>query len=183
MEGVKAMIKRFFYIAIVSVFISPFNVYANSSNEYEKIMSLLYSKASDVERFKYSQSGVLQVKYTVNLPFPSLEVLKYYDSQLKKIGWQSFKTPYFDNQGKWEPVWDASLKGMPLTHRLYSYWINKKKDKVVLLMLEYRSYHITKKDIFKNVAPNNNSQNVILQVGEYSELAPPTTKPTLKEKQ
>jgi hypothetical protein len=174
----KVMIKSFFHIIIISAFINPFNVCANSSNEYEQIMSLHHPKACDVERYKFDHSGVIQLRYTVKLPYPSLEVLKYYDSELKKLGWQSFKPPYFDNPRKWEPVWDGSIKGVPLTHRLDSYWIDKKKRKVVVLMLEYRSYNITKEDVFNNVAPNNDSQKVILQIGEYSELVPPSTKPT-----
>jgi hypothetical protein len=133
-------------------------------------MSLHHPKDCNIEQYEFDQSGVIQLSYTVKLAYPSFEVLEFYDSELEKLDWQKFKHPYFDNLRKWEPVWNGSIEGMPLTHRLNSYWIDEKRKNVIVLMLEYRSYNISKRDVFNNMVPNNDNQKVILQIGAYSDL-------------
>ena len=164
-------------LCIIAIFILAIlysaSIYSKEENENDMILSLLYPGAYNIYNHTFKKTNVIQIQYLVKLPYPSLDVLNFYDNELKKKGWKEHTTAYFDNTQDWISVWDGTIKGEPLTHRLDSYWVNKSQNKIVVLMLEYRSYNLGKKEILKSSKPNNNIQRVILQIGPYSELASP----------
>lgn len=145
-------------------------LHAEDSTEKDLIISLRYPKAYNIKLHEFKKNKTTQVSYKVKAPYPSYDVLSFYDNELRKLEWKRFNHPYFNNLRKWDSVWDGTIKGKPLTHRLISFWINSEKTEIATLMLQYISNNLSNQDILKQVEPNNDVQHVILQVGPYSEF-------------
>lgn len=164
-----------FCVVVFAISITKASFYGNDDEAY--IIGLRYPKSYDARTFQLGPE-CRNITYKIRLPFPSQEVVQFYDHKLKAIGWVPFIEPnYPESNRTWQHFIDDTLEGHPLINHLLAEWVNKDKNKVVSLGIRYISIYPNKQEIMyaKEPYPNNDIQEVTLQIRPFSILPPPTT--------
>ncbi|MEW6296043.1 MAG: hypothetical protein AB1467_07215 [Candidatus Diapherotrites archaeon] len=169
------MLRKSCLLFCILVFAAGTRVSWSSNDDEDYIIGLRYPKSYDVKTYG-DIPNVRDVKYKVRLSFPSKEVLLFYDNKLKDIGWLPFVQPnYQESDRRWKQIVDATVEGNPLVHRLIAKWVNKDRTKLVFLVIKYSSRYLNKQwNMYASEKiPNNDIQEVALQIGPFSILEPP----------
>ncbi|MEW6296089.1 MAG: hypothetical protein AB1467_07445 [Candidatus Diapherotrites archaeon] len=169
------MLRKSCLLFFILLFAAGTRVSWPGNGDEDYIIGLRYPQSYDVKTYQ-DIPNVRDVKYKVRLPFPSKEVLLFYDNKLKDIGWLPFVQPnYPKNDRKWWQFVDFRIEGKPLVHQLTAYWVNKDRTKLVFLVIKYYSRYLNKQwNMYageKN--PNNDIQEIALQIGPFAILEPP----------
>lgn len=169
------LVKTLFSILIVCCVLSFFDISLVTANDSEiYIKDLLYPKATKVRTHEHEKDDVFVKIYEVRSPYPSKKVIEFYDNELKKIGWIPFIEPYYkDSDRVWNCYVDLTINGAPLKHELVAKWVNKQKDRMVMVILTYYSYPPERKENYCNTGPDNNIQAVTVQIMPFVTLPPP----------
>jgi len=167
------MLKKSFLLFCIVVFAIDANVSLSGNDDEAYIIRLRYPKSYDE---KTSQRGpdIRFVEYKVRLSFPSKEVVQFYDNKLKAIGWVPFVEPnYPESDRKWQQFIDGTVEGRPLVHKIAAQWVNKHNSRMVLMVITYHSRYSNMKEKLYAIEPNNNIQEVAVQVMPFYILPPP----------
>ncbi len=165
------MRKLFFGSALFLVIFLCYLLLPTIAGDKELLESLVFPEAYEVVSGYDDRLKLTAISYKVKLKYPSKEVLEFCDKKLEELGWQKKLeyTPEVGDRG-WIDFIDGTREGGPLVHRLFASWHDKNRNKMVILLLKYYSYNLTRKEKLYTKAPNTDVLNVIVQVGPYVEL-------------
>jgi len=169
----KDMLKKSFLLFCILVFAICAKVSLSGNDDEAYILGLRYPKSYDE---KTSQRGpdIRFVEYKVRLSFPSKDVVQFYDNKLKAIGWVPFVEPnYPKSDRKWQQFIDSTVEGRPLVHQLVAQWVNKDSTRIAGLFITYCSRYSNMKEELYEKEPNNNIQEIVVQVMPFCILPPP----------
>ncbi|MHB8067804.1 MAG: hypothetical protein ACYDIC_07885 [Desulfobaccales bacterium] len=168
------MLKKSFILIFLMVLGISAKVSWSGNDDETYILGLRYPKSYDA---KIDQNGpdIHFVEYKVRLSFPSKEVVQFYDDKLKAIGWVPFVEPNYPKfcDRTWDHFIDGTIKDTPIVHQLCAQWVTKDHNRMVGLVIRYHSTYSTDKDKMHAKEPNNNIQEVTLQVMPFYILPPP----------
>lgn len=168
--GLKKFIFGIFFFSILLLILSYiFHCTSGEKNLEKTILNLkedllIYPKAGNVRYFYNLEHQFYMVYYSVCLPFPSLKVLYFYKTELKKIGY----IPFNNNHNSFKEYdWRFFQNGIGynatiLEANLESFWYNKIKKRLIWLSLKYKWNLKGAKNDAK--LENNNIQNIFLLV-------------------
>lgn len=155
-------IKVFFFLCII-IFAADTIVALSGNDDESYIIGIRYPKSYDAKTYEKSSDGVVNVRYKVRLAFLSKEVLQFYDNKLKEIGWVHFTQPAYRDR-EWHTFIDGTAKRAPRIHQLLATWENKDKSRMIVFGLRYYSTKMTMKDKYSAKEPDNDIQEVLLQI-------------------
>ncbi len=160
-------IRMLMYLIVVASFI----VTGCADNNYTFIRTLHYPNAYNINYYRSILNSTSTLTYVVNLKYPSLSVLEYYDKRLGELGWVPFSEKgYENNYRRWSSYVDGKKKGNPLVHELIALWTNSDRSRMIMLGLRYYSYGVDKgKD--STITPNSTAQEITLQVMRFTVLS------------
>ncbi|MEW6657338.1 MAG: hypothetical protein AB1424_01630 [Thermodesulfobacteriota bacterium] len=170
------MLRKSCLLFFILLFAAGTRVSWSGNIDEDYIIGLRYPKSYDVKTYQDIIPNVRAVKYKVRLSFPSKEVLLFYNKKLKDMGWLPFVQPnYPENDRKWWQFVDFRVEGKPLVHQLIAEWVNKDRTKMVFLAIQYYSIYLNKEwNVYASEKnPNNDIQEVELQIGPFAILEPP----------
>jgi len=162
-----------FCIVIFAISSTKGSFSGNDDETY--IVGLRYPKSYDARTFQLGPE-CRNVTYKIRLPFPSKEVVRFYDDKLIAIGWVPFVEPnYPETNRAWQQFIDGTVKENPLIHHLLAEWVNKDKTRIVSLAIRYISIYSNKPERMyaKEPYPNSDIQEVTLQIRPFDILPPP----------
>lgn len=161
-------------LLLVLAVLGPAEAHGDSEG---RVRALRYPKAYDTHAHERKEYGTFTVSFKVRLPFPSDTVLRFYDRELRKMGWEPFaESSYENNYRRWDCFEDWSQKGNPLIHQLGAKWANKEKTRMVLLVLAYYSYGVERTGV-ECPGPQTDVQEVDLQLMPFVTLPTSGTPP------
>jgi hypothetical protein len=97
----------------------------------------IYSGGTDVSEFMWEGTNISGLSYRVSLPFPSRNVLEYYDSEFGMRGFVVQKqTSVYENR-EWYISYSDKYAEVRASAYLRSYWIDPKARRVIRLNLFY----------------------------------------------
>jgi hypothetical protein len=165
------MVKTHLLLIVILVFAINSNV-SWSGNDYENyILGLRYPKSYDVIKYPQKWADVRAIGYKVHLSFPAKEVLYFYDAKFKEIGWSPFIVPCFgESNREWDHYFDGIDQGQPIVHQLFAAWTNKDHSRAGVLVIKYYSTYLDRKEKMYATNPNNDIQNIILQIEPFNML-------------
>ena len=153
----------------------------NDTDEVSHIMALRYQGSFDVRAYESKNSNRRVTIYKVRLKYPSKAVLKFYDFDFKKIGLVPFsEVSYRASYRNWVRFQDGTKKGNPIVHQLMAKWTDTERRMLVILAIRYYSRSETKGGPYYGEEPDNDVQNVYLQLIPFQELPAPGTKVPLR---
>lgn len=136
-------IKHFVFSFVFLIFAFSCNKnYENSILEvdpYPDIEIPIISNGYNIGKFVNSPKGTKSVNYFVKVEYPATNILEFYDSRFKEMGWVPASK---DNFGKrnWECFIDDTVDGSPKVKQLLALWTDSKVENEVLLALRYRMF-------------------------------------------
>ena len=158
------------FCTVVFTFGAKVPLSANDSEAY--IIGLRYPESYDAKTYQ-DGPDIRYVKYKVRLSFPSKEVVQFYDNKLKAIGWVPLVEPnYPESDRTWQQFIDSTVEGDPIVHQLVAQWVNKDNKRMAGLCITYYSIYSNKQEKMHAIEPNNNIQEVIMQVMPFYILPP-----------
>jgi len=110
-----------------------------------------YDKAIDIDTYVFPNGSANQVFYKVKAQYPNKDVLKFYKTTIK--------SPWVKcaEGNNWESFGDVSGNEPLFVHQTLQRWVNKDKNRLLLLAIKYRSQGSESRKV-----PDNNIQNVYL---------------------
>ena len=157
-----------FDIRFSCVLILPLLLNLQLSAEVLSPMPVL-TGAYDVTKNIDKGHSISSVKYKVDIPFESKEVLSFYNEQLQRKGWSIYVDKgYSGSYSRWQEFKDATRKKTPTIKQLIACWVSTRKDMRAVLALRYilEDKNSQRKD---NIVP----QEVIFQIMPFKELPYP----------
>lgn len=82
-------------------------------------------------------NGTKSVNYYVGVEYPADEVVRFYDSSFKEMGWVQSDEKM---KRQWECFIDGTINGNPKVRQLLSLWINSELKAEAFLALRYVKY-------------------------------------------
>ena len=168
--GLKKFVFGIFFLSILVLILSYlFHCTSEETNIEKTILKLkedliIYPKAGNVRYFYNLEHQFYMVYYSVRLHFPSIKVLDFYKTELKKIGYIPFNNNHNSlKEYEWRFFqngigYDATI----LEAKLESFWCNKTKKRLIWLYLKYKwDLKGAKTDA---TLENNKIQNIFLLV-------------------
>ena len=135
-----------------------------------QVTSLRYPKASDCHVSERKDFGSSTVSCIVHLQYPADNVLHFYDHELKRLGWVPFaERTYRRDYRKWDCFRDLAQPNQPFIHQLGAKWANRKRTRMVTLVIFYRSYAASPRAV-PCPAPDDDIQRVFVQVMPFVPL-------------
>lgn len=146
---------------------------AGVGGEGAYIIVLRYPKSFAVRIYENKEHHIIGVIYKVKLDYPSRQVLRFYDDKLGSMGWVPYSNPWFyGDLRKWRQSLYAEAPGSPLVNRLNAWWISRNKSELAFLQLRYFSTKMSMREKELAHGPDNDVQNIELQVIPASEESP-----------
>ena len=110
-----------------------------------------YDKAIDIDTYVFPNGSANQVFYKAKAKYPNKEVLNFYKTTIA--------TPWVEcsESDNWESFGDISGDEPLFIHQILQRWVNKDKNRLLLLVIKYRSQGSESRKM-----PDNNIQNVYL---------------------
>ena len=110
-----------------------------------------YDKAIDIDTYVFPNGSANQVFFKVKAEYPNKDVLNFYKTTIK--------SPWIECSDKsdWQSFGDISGNEPLFIHQTMQRWVNKDKNRLLLLAIKYRSQGSDNRD-----SPDNNIQNVYL---------------------
>ncbi len=140
------------------------------SDNFKRISS--YIGAQQIEYYSFNDGLTEGVFYHVKLPYPSKEVLKYYDGRLSKEGYKPYVEEYYKYADRdWRNFIDGTKKGEPHVAQLKASWIDPTGTKRANLVLRYYWYVDNQKS--EVILGVNDDMNVDFQIMPFMKLPPP----------
>lgn len=170
-EGKSMNKKELLFLLLVVFQIIQFG--CNSLKDKEVLP--VYSNAKKIEKYSLANDRVKGVYFVSNIPYPSTEVLEFYDEKLAELDFYPFVEDYYrDNDRQWQIFQDGTVKGGPVVAQLRASWANRDKTKRINLVLKY---HWQSNEIEQfNILPHNSELTVDLQIMPFVKLPPPENK-------
>jgi hypothetical protein len=166
------MFKKLSFLCCILLFAASTKVSFSGNDDEAYIIGIRYPKSYDAKTYQNRADNIRNVLYKVRLSFPSKEVLQFYDDKLKDIGWVTFVEPaYREGDRKWRNFIDGTVEGHPLVHQLLATWANKDKSRMIVFALRYYSTKMTVKEKYHAKEPDNDIQEVILQIMPFMILS------------
>jgi len=113
----------------------------------------IYKEAYNIDKRSLDTVSNQQIIFNIKKPYPSVDVLNYYDQYFMKHGWIKC-SGYMED---WQSFLDATLKPEQLIHQIAHYWIKKPENKLSMVYLRYNSENSLSAHV-----PDNNIQGVII---------------------
>jgi hypothetical protein len=113
----------------------------------------MYKGAYEVDKRQLDTESNQQLFYRLNKPYPSIDVLNYYDQYFMEHGW----IKCIGNMETWQSFLDATQKQEQRIHQIARYWIKKPENKLSMVALRYNSEKTAKAQV-----PDNSIQNVFI---------------------
>lgn len=157
------MLKNVLLVLFILLYAGGARVALPCNGDESSIIELRYPKSYDAKTYQSITEDVRNVRYKVRLSFPSTEVLDFYDKRLKHMGWIPFIQPAYRAR-EWGHFIDGTVKGTPLVHQLLATWMNRDKSRMILLALTYYSTKYNIKEKYSTTEPDNDIQDVRLQI-------------------
>jgi len=157
------MLKNVLLMLFILIFGIGARVALPGNDGESSVIGLRYPKSYDAKTYQSITENVRNVRYRVRLSFPSRAVLDFYDDRLKHMGWVPFIQPAYRNR-EWGHFIDGTVQGTPLVHQLLATWMNKDKSRMILLALTYYSTKYNIKEKYSAKEPDNDIQDVRLQI-------------------
>ena len=134
-------------ITLLSIFL----VSGCSTEHHEWTEFPAYDKAIDIDNYVFPNGIANQIFYKVKTQYPNTDVLKYYKSIIKK--------PWIEctEKNEWQSFGDVSGNEPLFIHQTAQRWVNRDKNRLLLLAIKYRSQGVESRE-----TPDNNIQNVYL---------------------
>ncbi|MFI5304561.1 MAG: hypothetical protein ACHQYP_07165 [Nitrospiria bacterium] len=132
----------------------------------------LYVGAENVKRLKRGES-VEGVSYRLQLPYDSKEVLDFYDTKMREIGYKPFVEECYKYADRvWQLFTDGTMPRKPEVALLTASWISPDGAKRAFLALRYYWY-IDDQRGPKRFLGFNDDLNVVFQFMPFVPLPPP----------
>jgi len=111
----------------------------------------VYDKAIDIDNYVFPNGSVNQVFYKVKAQYPNKDVLNFYKTTIK--------SPWVKctEGNNWESFGDISGNEPLFIHQTSQRWVNRDKNRLLLLAIKYRSQGSESRE-----TPDNSIQNVYL---------------------
>lgn len=115
---------------------SPLN--RTASEEISGFKIPVVPNAYDIRETVNKPLGTKSVFFKAKVRYPSLEVLSFYDKNLRSTGFEPFAA---DNYGdrQWHSFIDATRPGKPVVDQLIATWVDKDKTMRIIIGLRYVS--------------------------------------------
>jgi hypothetical protein len=132
----------------------------------------VYVGAEDVKPYKRGES-IEGVYYKVRLPYDSKEVLNFYDTKMREIGYKPFVEEYYKYADRvWQSFIDGTIPRKPDVAQLTASWISPSGAKRATLGLRYYWYTDDQRGP-KRVLGFNDDLNVDFQIMPFVTFPPP----------
>ncbi len=139
----------------------------DATDPYKEERSVRYPNGYDIHTHTVGPYNIWQIDYKVNLPYPSKDVLEFYDDHLVSLGWTPFAEENYQASYRiWQSFIDDTKKGSPRVHQLIAKW--KKDDKIIFVGIRYYSPNITS----NKSSPDNDVEEVFMQIMPFIPIPP-----------
>jgi len=123
----------------------------------------MYGYAENVKPYTLEDGLIKGVSYTVKIPYPAPDVLKFYDEAMRKIGYESFVEDHLKYADRiWQTFIDGTIKGQPYVAQLNASWADPKREVIAILNLRYYWYVDHTKP--KIILQENYNLNITFQI-------------------
>lgn len=131
----------------------------------------VFPKAQNIKTFTMKNGNIQGLRYTVNERYPAKEVLKFYETKMKKLKFNPFVEECYKNSDrKWQRFIDGTKENEPYVAQLTADWVNSSKTKRIKLILNY--YWENYDGSSKIVLSNNENLFVTVQIMPFYTLPP-----------
>lgn len=122
-----------------------------STEQHEWSEFSVYDKAIDIDSYVFPNGSGNQIFFKVKAQYPNQDVLNYYKDAINE--------PWIkcSDNNDWENFGDISGNEPLFIHQISQRWVNKDKNRLLLLAIKYRSQGSESRK-----TPDNNIQNVYL---------------------
>lgn len=132
--------------------------------------NFVYPNGYNAKKYKNNLDNISALYFQAEQKYPSTEILEFYLNKFKEINWQSYVDEF--NKGadkKWQFFIDASNenKKEQYIHQLIADWVDKDKTYRAILCIKYYSKKV---NLEGDVLPDNDIQNITLQIMPFIEL-------------
>jgi len=133
----------------------------------------IYPGAMDVKHYSLKNGLIKGVSYKVKLPYPSKDVLDFYNKEMSKRGYKPFVEEYYKYADrKWQFFEDVTKKDKLYVSQLIAYWVDSNRKRRVVLALRYY-WHLKMKEHNRSILEVEDVQHVIFQIMPFVIILPP----------
>ena len=144
-----------------------------NSKIISKTLIPIYPGAINVKHYSLKNGLIKGVSYKVKLPYPSKDVLDFYDKEMSKRGYKPFVEEYYKYvDRKWQFLEDVTKKDKLYVSQLIADWVDSNRKRRVVLVLRYY-WHLKMKEHNRSILEVEDVQHVIFQIMPFVIIPPP----------
>ena len=168
--------KKFFNLLLILIVLL---LGCTSKKSLDKLppSSLIGSCEKNIHLFEKKSKWVIEkerayIHFEYEDEYPSKKAFYYLEKQLLKCGWKLYKGDIETFQGSTD--WVKYIKAGPdnkseLVHHFIKYYTDKLKEKIASILLIYFSQSSNIEELDNLCEPNNNKQNITVQIIRFGE--------------
>jgi hypothetical protein len=126
-----------------------------------EVMSLRYPRATSEQVFDHN--GILGRAFLVTAPYPTTDVVVFYDKALRRMGFRPATPPGWETEARsWSSYLDGTIPGSPMVFRYMAFW--SLRDLSVTLLVRYIDDNPVCSPCDGKMTPSVSTQSVVVNV-------------------